>query len=293
MGQQFGIIPTGKALGADIIDFDIHKMDEDDATRIRSAWLEHLVLRFRGLDFGDAEQVRFTKFLGDPELSPRALCTGEELVENHPEIGVISNVLDEKTGEPIGTLGDGECMWHTDMSYIEKPPTASMLHALELPPAGTGGDTEFLCMYTALETLDPAIVERIEGKLLRHENVTLSSGGVRKGMEDKIPTSGDVRDWQGPSHPIIRVHPETGRRCLFLGRRIHAYIESMEVEESEEILDAIWAHIMQPEFCWQQVWKLGDMVLWDNRCVMHRRDAFDPATRRIMHRTQLKGDLVT
>ena len=119
MAHHFGIIPTGKALGADVIDFDIKSMDQEDANRIRVAWLEHLVLRFRGLEFGDDEHVRFTKFLGDPELSPRALCTGEELVQNHPEIGVISNVLDSD-GEPIGTLGDGECVWHTDMSYIEK-----------------------------------------------------------------------------------------------------------------------------------------------------------------------------
>lgn len=291
MAHQFGIIPTGKALGADVIDFDIKSMDQEDANRIRVAWLEHLALRFRGLEFGDNEHVRFTKFLGDPELSPRALCTGEELVQNHPEIGVISNVLDSD-GEPIGTLGDGECVWHTDMSYIEKPPTASMLHALELPPPNAGGNTEFLNMYSALETMDPALVKRIDDKLLRHENVTLSSGGYRKGMEDKIPSSGDVRDWQGPSHPMVRMHPETNRKCLFLGRRIHAYIEGMDVEESEEILDTVWAHVMQPEFCWKQVWQLGDMVLWDNRCAMHRRDAFDPTTRRIMHRTQLKGELI-
>ena len=167
-----------------------------------------------------------------------------------------------------------------------------MLHALELPPPNAGGNTEFLNMYSALETMDPALVKRIDDKLLRHENVTLSSGGYRKGMEDKIPSSGDVRDWQGPSHPMVRMHPETNRKCLFLGRRIHAYIEGMDVEESEEILDTVWAHVMQPEFCWKQVWQLGDMVLWDNRCAMHRRDAFDPTTRRIMHRTQLKGELI-
>ena len=291
MGQQFDIIPAGAALGADINGFDIKIMDQEDASRIRVAWLEHLVLRFRGMEFDDDEHVRFTQSLGDPELSPRALCTGEELVKNHPEIGVISNVLGDD-GEPICTLGDGECMWHTDMSYIEIPPAASILHALELPPTNTGGNTEFLNMYIALETMEPNLVKRIEGRLLRHENVTLSSGGYRKGMEDKIPTSGDVRHWQGPSHPMIRMHPETNRKCLFLGRRIHAYIEGMDVDESEEILDAVWAHVMQPEFCWEQVWQLGDMILWDNRCAMHRRDAFDPATRRIMHRTQLKGELI-
>jgi taurine dioxygenase len=291
MANKFGIIPTGAALGADVIDFDIKTMDQADADRIRTAWLEHLVLRFRGMDFDDEDHVRFTKLLGEPEFSPRALCTGEELVKGHPEIGVISNVLDD-AGEPIGTLGDGECMWHTDMSYIEKPPTASMLHALELPPPDTGGNTDFLNMYMALETLPARLVAKIEGKVLRHENVTLSDGGVRKGMEDQIPTSGDVRDWKGPSHPMVRIHPETKRKCLFLGRRIHAYIEGFSVEENEETLDEIWTHITRAEFCWRQVWKLGDMILWDNRCAMHRRDPFDPTTRRVMHRTQLKGELV-
>ena len=163
MAHQFAIIPTGKALGADVVDFDIKAMDQGDANRIRAEWLEHLVLRFRGLEFGDDEHVRFTKFLGNPELSPRALCTGEELVQNHPEIGVICTVLGDE-GEPIGTLGDGECMWHTDMSYIEKPPTASMLHALELPPPNTGGNTEFLNMYLSLIHIsEPTRPERIWG----------------------------------------------------------------------------------------------------------------------------------
>ncbi len=285
--NQITANPTGAALGADIAGFSINAMTTSDADFIRTAWLDHLVLRFRGQVFGNEEQVKFTRYFGELEFSPRALLTGKEMVPGYPEVGVITNLKDEN-GKPLGTLGSGECVWHTDMSYIEKPPTASILHALEIPPHG--GMTEFLNMYMALETLPSHLLRRIEGRMLKHENVTLSDGSRRVGMEDQIPDSDDVRDWNGPLHPIIRIHPETKRKCLFLGRRVHAYIDGMSVEESEETLDEIWQHTTQPELVWTQVWEVGDLILWDNRCVMHRRDPFDASTRRVMHRTQLKGE---
>jgi taurine dioxygenase len=285
--ETIKVIPTGLGFGADIVDFDIANMTKLDANFIHKAWLENLVLRFRGQDFGDKEQVDFTRHFGELEFSPRALLTGEEMVPGYPEVGVISNLKDEN-GKPLGTLGNGECFWHTDMSYIEKPPTASLLHALEIPPYG--GNTEFLSMYTALETLPSHLLRLIEGRMVKHENVTLSDGSLRVGMEDQIPKSDDVRDWKGPLHPIIRTHPETKRKCLFLGRRVHAYIEGLSVKESEEILDELWEHITQPKLVWTHEWEVGDLILWDNRCVMHRRDPFDASTRRIMHRTQLRGE---
>lgn len=281
------VLHSGAALGADIVGFDIGTITSEEADFIHKTWLEHIVLRFRGQEFGDREQVNFTRHFGELEFSPRALLTGKEMVPGYPEVGVITNLKD-KDGKPLGTLGNGECIWHTDMSYIEKPPTASMLHALEIPPQG--GNTEFLNMYLALETLPTHLLRRIEGRMLKHENVTLSDGTMRVGMEDQIPDSDDVRDWKGPLHPIIRTHPETKRKCLFLGRRIHAYIDGLSVEESEEILDELWEHVTQPQFIWTHEWEVGDLVLWDNRCAMHRRDPFDANTRRVMHRTQLKGD---
>jgi taurine dioxygenase len=198
-----------------------------------------------------------------------------------PELYIVSNVL--KDGEPIGSLGNGEAVWHTDMSYLPDPPKASMLYALEIPPAG--GNTEFVNMYAVYEAL-PAELKRVIAALrIKHDGTYNSGGYVRQGV---TPTD-DPRESPGIFHPLVCTHPETGRRMLYLGRRRNAYIEGFELAESEALLDALWAYTDRPELAWHTVWQVDDLVLWDNRCTMHRRDPFDPATRRVMHRTQIKG----
>jgi taurine dioxygenase len=161
-----------------------------------------------------------------------------------------------------------------------------MLHAIEIP--SQGGDTAFLNMYMAYETLPEATRERIANLSIKHEGVHSSSGEVRPGT--KPPASGDVRDYPGAVHPIVRTHPDTGRKALFLGRRINAYVIGLPVAESEALLDQLWAHACQPRFVWTQRWQLGDMVMWDNRVTMHRRDAFDDSQRRLMHRMVVRGE---
>jgi taurine dioxygenase len=188
-------------------------------------------------------------------------------------------------GVPIGALGAGESEWHTDMSYMPQPPSASLLHALELPESG--GDTWFCNMYAAYEALPPALRERLAGLVAVHDSSYTSAGDLRKGHE---PVA-DVSKAPGARHPVIRTHPLTGRRALFLGRRRNAYLVGLDVAESERLLDQLWSHATQERLTYRHRWRVGDLVLWDNRCAMHRRDAFAADARRIMHRTQVQGDL--
>jgi taurine dioxygenase len=140
-------------------------------------------------------------------------------------------------------------------------------------------------MYLAYETLDPALRERIRDLRCIHDASRNSAGELRLGFVD----NSDPRQTVGASHPLVSVHEGSGRRCLLLGRRRNAYIVGMDLADSEALLDRLWAHATRPELTWTQVWKVGDVMMWDNRCTMHRRDAFDPNSRRLMYRTQIAG----
>jgi taurine dioxygenase len=276
------VVPTGGGLGAEIRSVDLRGLGDDAFDAIHHAWLDNLVLLFRGQELTDAELIAFSRRFGELDLAP-IQETGRRFVEGMPELYVVSNVL--KDGERIGSLGHGEAVWHTDMSYLPDPPKASILYALEIPPSG--GNTEFVNMYAIYEAL-PADLKRAIAELrIKHDGTYNSGGYVRQGV---TPTD-DPRESPGAFHPLVCTHPETRRRILYLGRRRNAYIEGFELAESEALLDALWAYTDHPEFAWHTVWQVGDLVLWDNRCTMHRRDPFDPAARRVMHRTQIKGQV--
>jgi taurine dioxygenase len=258
---------------------------------IKAAWGQHLVLRFRDQALSDDDLMRFSRQFGELDWAPiaaaRVKVPGEDRYIDAADAGrqyvmVISNVIED--GQPIGQLGAYEAIWHTDMSYIAEPPMASALYSLEVP--SSGGDTGFCNMYRALETLPAELRRRIEGRVCRHDASRNSAGELRRGFVDAPDASQTV----GAEHPLVRTHPTTGRKALFLGRRRNAYIPGLPLADSEALLDALWAHATRDDFTWYQQWRTGDLILWDNRSVMHRRDAFDPATRRVMHRTQIKGD---
>ena len=278
------VVPTGGPLGADVAGFDMKTVTAAECEAIRKAWHDHLVIRIRDQEFDDDDHVRFMRYFGECGGTPLSVFTGRDHIGSHPEISRISNV--RENGKPIGALGAGELVWHTDMSYLDEPPSASMLHAIEIP--SHGGDTGFLNMYLAYETLSEAMRRRIATLSIKHEGVHSSSGEIRPGT--RVPASGDVRDYPGAVHPIVRTHPDTGRKALFLGRRINAYVIGLKVPESEALLDELWAHACQPRFAWVQRWQLGDLVMWDNRVSMHRRDAFDDNERRLMHRMVVRGE---
>ena len=287
------VSPFAAGLGADIGGVDIREpLGTADRDQIRAAWLDNLVLRFRGQKMDDAQHMAFTRQFGELEFNPGALIARQYGVENYstgrrveipPEISVISNIIED--GKAIGGLGDGEAFWHTDSSFVDVPPAASLLRGIEVPPPSAGGATEFLNMYSAYETLADDLKARIDGRKMIHAATHSSGGKPNRGFE----TVTDVTKVPGAIQPMVRSHPETGRKALFLGRRINAYVIGLSVDESERLLDELWAHTVQAKFTWRQEWQVGDLIWWDNRCAMHRRDAFDPATRRLMHRTQLKG----
>jgi len=275
------VIPTGAALGAMVNGVDLRDLDEEAFARIMQAWHDHSVLLVRGQTLRDQDLIAFSRRFGDLDWAP-VQENGRRFVEGLPEIYIVSNV--KVNGEAIGSLGDGEAVWHTDMSYLDMPPKASMLYALEVP--ATGGNTSFCTMYGIYEALPARLKKRIAGLRIKHDGTYNSGGYVRQGI---TPTE-DPRTSPGAVHPLVCRHPVTGRRMLYLGRRRNAYLVGLDLADSESLLDELWSIVDRPEFAWEHVWRVGDLVLWDNRCTMHRRDAFDPNSRRIMHRTQIKGE---
>jgi taurine dioxygenase len=275
------IVPSGQTLGAEIRGVDLRNINEGEFAAIYRAWLDHLVVLLRAQQLTDEDLIAFSRRFGDLDWAP-IQETGRRFVEGHPEIYVVSNVIEN--GAPIGSLGAGEATWHTDMSYLEDPPKASMLYALEVPPAG--GNTYFCDMYHVYESLPEAMKRRISAFKLKHDGTYNSGGYVRQG----VAAVDDPVNSPGAYHPLVCTHPETGRQMLYLGRRRNAYIGGLPLSESDALLDELWSYATREEFAWHNVWRPGDLVLWDNRCTMHRRDPFDANSRRIMHRTQIKGE---
>ena len=275
------ILPATDAFGAEVQGLDLRTIDSNDFSTIYRAWLDHSVLLFREQNLTDDDLIVFSKRFGELDWAP-IQESGRRFVEGHPEIYVVSNVI--KDGVPIGSLGAGEATWHTDMSYLEDPPKASILYALDVPL--TGGNTYFTNMYRAYESLPEELKQRIDHLTLKHDGTYNSGGYVRQGVtaaDDPVTSPGNI-------HPLVCTHPETNRRVLYLGRRRNAYINGLSLSDSESLLDQLWSYATQEEFAWHNQWRVGDLVLWDNRCTMHRRDPFDASSRRVMHRTQIKGE---
>jgi taurine dioxygenase len=279
-GDALDVIPTGAALGAEVRGVDLRNLDAAAFTRLMQAWHDHSVVLVRGQRLSDQDLIAFSRRLGDLDWAP-IQETGRRFVEGLPEIYIVSNV--KVNGEPIGSLGDGEAVWHTDMSYLDVPPKASMLYALEVPP--TGGNTSFCSMYGIYEALPAGLKARIAGLKIKHDGTYNSGGYLRQGVEP----SDDPHKAPGAWHPAVCRHPVTGAASLYLGRRRNSCVEGLPPAESAALLDQLWAHIDRPELRYVHRWRVGDLLLWDNRSTMHRRDPFDAKARRVMHRTQIKG----
>jgi taurine dioxygenase len=278
-------------LGAEIRCADLRQADAETIREIRTAWLAHLVVHFRGQQLTDDDLIAFGRGFGEFQYSnplPSPLANEGRVKqggsrETHPEITIVSNVVEN--GVAIGGLGDGELVWHTDMSSFEVPPNQTALYAIEVPKGG--GQTGFNNMYAAYDTLPPALRKRVEHLQLKHDATIDAAGYIRKNFAHAADM--DLTISPGGVHPLVRTHPETGRNCLFLGRRSKSYLVGLGIEESEALLDELWAHATQPALAWFHEWQPGDLLMWDNRCVMHRREPFDAAARRVLHRVVIKG----
>jgi taurine dioxygenase len=275
------VLPISDVIGAEVRSADLAAVDDKTLSAIHAAWMDHCVLLFRDQKIDARDLVMFSKRFGELDIAP-ANENGESGFGGFAEVLVLSNVMED--GKAIGALGNAEAQWHTDMNYIDEPPTGSVLLSVEVPDEG--GDTGFSNMYRALDDLAPSLRARIDGLKIKHDSSTNSGGYLRAGAESVT----DVTTCPGAIHPIVRTHPETARKALYLGRRRSAYIMGLGLEESEALLDALWGHASQAKYSWHHQWRVGDVVMWDNRCAMHRRDSFDNTKRRIMHRTQIKGD---
>ncbi|MFP6835941.1 MAG: TauD/TfdA family dioxygenase [Pseudomonadales bacterium] len=278
------ITPLSQPLGARVSGLDLNlPMDDSCFERIHSAWLDHSLLVFPDQSLNEDGLIAFSHRFGELEAPPasenRTRNDGGGAV--HPEIWNISNVRVD--GISIGSLGNLEADWHTDMSYLERPPSASILYAREIP--ASGGNTCFASMYRALEALPDNLRARLRSHFIRHDSAYTSVGELRKGAREVT----DVSQIEGAVHPAIRTHPESHREALYLGRRLNASFVNLALPDSDALLDEVWAFCTQPRFVYQHTWSVGDVMVWDNRCTIHRRDEFDDAQRRVMWRTQIRS----
>jgi taurine dioxygenase len=267
--SRIEIRPLPEAGGAEVQCGPIQNIDDEIFGEIHQAWLDHLVLVLPDQRITDPEFTAFGRRFGplkSASISPRDGQPRD--AEDGPDVHVVSNVTEN--GVPIGILGSGDVAWHTDMVSFLVPPTATLLHALEVP--SSGGDTLFMNMYVAWETLTEDVKRRIAGLTIKHEVLSHSSGAGT-----------------GASHPIVCTHPDSGCNALFLGARENTFVNELPRSESDDLLKCLWAHVMQWRFIWRHRWRPGDVVVWDNRCVAHARQAFEPSARRILHRIQVQG----
>jgi taurine dioxygenase len=292
------IVPTGAAVGAEVRGVDLSQpVPADVARALREAWSQYLVLLFRDQEMTPEQYLRAASIFGKPQVgAARAYFEKAATLDTMhtlpvPEISILSNL--DSDGNPVmenAGLGSLEVVWHSDNSYIEEPPAGSTLYAREIPDDATG-KTSFNNQYLAYEEMPPDLKKPIEGKRSKQDASRNSAGTLRPGVR-KPERPEDV---PGPMHPMVRKHPVTGRNALYLGRRRvfpSQFIEGLAQEESERLLDSIWAHATQPKYAWTHVWRVNDMLVWDNRCAMHYREPVNSTQRRVMWRSQLQGEQV-
>ena len=276
--SKLDVVSLTKHIGAELRGIDLRERPDDSTIRaIYQAWLDHLVIVFPGQNLSQEDLVRVTGYFGEigplgrpPKYFPKGFAS---LL---PNIMLISNI--RENGEPIGALPDGEMMFHHDMIHAEVPSKGTFLYSVEIP--SHGGNTLFASGYAAYDTLDPAIRARLEGKKARHHyNFGSTIRGDGKG----------VAAFAEQTHPVFRTHEETGRKAVYVNRLMTVKVLDVPEAESEKLLDAVWNHSERPEFVYEHVWKVGDLLLWDNRCSTHARTDFPSTERRLMLRTTVKG----
>jgi taurine dioxygenase len=275
--------PLSPALGAEIAGVDLREeLSTETVAAIVDAWHQYLVILFRNQSLSEEEQLRFARHFGVLQQRGRPPEARNEVSRlKHPEITMlVSNI--RENGKLIGSLADGEMHFHSDFCYVEKPAKGTFLYAVEIP--SQGGDTLFLNMYKAYETLPAALKARVEGR--KAVNAYHYESPTREVNEAQLDFSANPHYPQ----PIIRTHPDTRRKALYVNRLMTWTVEGMDKKEGSALLDQLFAHIEQDQFIYAHKWRVGDLVLWDNRCTLHARTDFSDKERRMLRRNVVAGD---
>ena len=274
------LVPICDRFGADVGGVDLATLTDATFETIYQAWLEYGVLRFRTQSLTKDDLQAFSQRFGPLEEMPLGrLSEAQKAKIDNRYVTPISNIVVD--GKPIGGLGDAEASWHSDMTYVESPPPASVLLGVEIPPVG--GDTFFTDQREALALLPDSLRAGITDLTIKHDAAHDSVGLLRPGFD----AFDDPRDAPGAEHPIILNHNETGDECLYLGRRDWAYIPGLSLEDSEALLDELWRYAVPAHAVVEQNWLPGDVIIWDNRRCLHRRSSIDPSHRRLLLRCQV------
>jgi taurine dioxygenase len=275
--------PLSPALGAEIAGVDLSReLSSDDAKAVIDAWHEHLVLLFRDQTLSEDDQIRFVKNFGDLQKRGRpAQARNEASLIKYPDLTMlVSNI--RENGKLIGSLADGEMHFHSDFCYLERPAKGTFLYAMEVP--SQGGDTLFLNMYKAYDALPAAVKTTVDGKkavnAYHYESVT------REINSSKLDLSVNPHY----SQPIVRTHPDTKRKALYVNRLMTWSVDDMDEAEGSALLNQLFSHMEQDQFIYAHKWRVGDLILWDNRCTLHARTDFSDKERRLLRRHVVAGD---
>ena len=270
--RRFTTRSLSAALGAEIIGIDLREpLDDARVAQLREVWHENLIILFRGQKLSEDDQVRFAGYFGPPAKIHR-------YGQSNPAVMLISNIRED--GKLIGALPDGEMQFHSDQCHQERPAMASMLYAIEIPRVG--GNTLFANAYRAYETLPADIKQHIEGARALNAYDYDTGATVRS---TKVAT-----DAPSYVHPVVRSHPATGRKALYVNRLMTRRIEGLPPKRSEELLNILFDHQERREFIYEHVWRPGDLLMWDNRCALHARTDFSADERRLLRRVTILGE---
>lgn len=277
--------PLSPALGAEIAGIDLREdLPAEAFAQILRAWHEHLVILFRDQSLCEDDQIRFAQRFGTLQKRTRPVqAINEAGHTKYPQLTMlVSNI--RENGKLIGSLPDGEMHFHSDQCYLEKPATGTFLYAIEIPSAG--GDTLFLNMYKAYEALPQDVKARIDGR--KALNAYLYDSTTRAANGSKVDFTAHPHYLQ----PIVRTHPDTQRKALYVNRLMTFTVEDMEEGDGSALLNQLFEHIEQDQFIYAHHWRIGDLILWDNRCTLHARTDFSDQERRLLRRYTVLGDRV-
>lgn len=281
--QNIEIRPLGGPLGAEVLGLDLSQpLSSEDFARIHRAHLDYHVLVFRDQRITPEEQISFSRRFGPLQIH----VLHQFLLANHPEILIVSNIVEN--GQPVG-LGDAGHYWHSDLSYKEKPSLGSMLLARELP--AEGGDTLFANMHLAWDTLPQHLRDAVAGKSAEHTYLAKYAELQKRSPWRPNLSAEQIAQVKPAVQPIVRTHPESGRKALFVSEHFTTRIIGMPEDESKDLLEAIFAHSVRPEHLYRHQWAENDMVFWDNRSLMHLAAGTPDHLRRKLYRTTIEGDL--